>query len=136
MKTFYAELITPDKIFYKGEISALSVTLNDGAIEILAGHMPAVCELSPGKCVIKLADGTERIFGSNDGILNIKKDCVIVTSDFLEWEENIESAVAELEKRTEIERKRRKESFVEHQLGIYTLKRLCANLSKNKEINK
>jgi len=136
VKTFYAELITPDKSFFKGEISALFVTLNDGTIEILADHMPAICELSPGKCNLKLSDGTEKVFASNDGILNIKKDCVTITSDFLEWEEDIENAVAELEKRTEIEKIRRKKSFIEHQLGIYTLKRLCTNLSKHTELKK
>lgn len=132
MKTFFAELYTPDKKFFSGEIVSLSVTLPDGTIEVLGGHMPAICELAPGKCSMKFEDGKRRVFASSEGMLNIQRDCVSMTSVFLEWEEDLEKAIAEWEKRMAEEIERRKESFAEYQQGVINLRRLCINLSRKK----
>lgn len=135
MKTFKAELITPVKTFFEGEIVRLNVTASDGYMEILADHMPSLCEITSGKCEITLPDNTKRVFASDDGILNIQKNGIVVTSDLLEWEEDLENALKEKELHIEAEHKRRSESYREYKLGTVALERAFANLKINKTRN-
>lgn len=133
MKTFRVEMITPDKVFFEGDIIRLTAALNDGSIEILANHMPAICEIITGKCIMTLSDNTQRIFVSNDGIMNIGNNKVVITSDFLEWEEDLERVLNELKENMKQEHERRSQSFVEHRMSAIALERLFANLSIKKK---
>jgi F-type H+-transporting ATPase subunit epsilon len=135
MKNYNIELITPDKTLFKGEIISLVVETKDGLIQVLANHMNAVCNIAAGKCIITFPDNTKKNFASDDGILNIRKDKVIITSDFLEWEEDWEKALAEKEKHHQNELIRRKESFTEHRLGSVAIARAFANLKNQKTID-
>lgn len=133
MTAFLAEFITPDKVFLSQEILRLCLNLPDGAVEILAGHMPSIAEISAGECEITFTDNTRRKFYSKDGILNIGREKTIITSDFLEWEEDVEAVLLELEAQIALERARRQQSFREYRLGDVTLERLFANLTRNKD---
>lgn len=135
MKTFRVELITPDKILFNGDIVRLVVTLRDGGVEVLADHVPSLCDLTAGKCEITLPDNTRKVFASNDGILNIRKDKVVITSDLLEWEEDLEKALDVKEKHVKDEYERRKQSFAQHRLTSVALARAFANLRNNKPDN-
>lgn len=135
MNSFKIMLLTPEKIFFEGEIESITLNIHDGGIEILAGHMLALSDILPGICVLKLTDGTQKIFASNDGIINIGKDKVVVTSDFLEWEDDITKALNERAERAAAESKRRQESINEHRLGVVALQRAFANLKDQKTIN-
>lgn len=133
MTAFYAELITPDKYLYEGEIVSLAVNIEDGEIEILAGFLPSVSYLAAGKCKITLPNGEERSFVSVDGILDIKEGKAILTSSFLEWEENVEEALSIREKHIAEERKRRQESFHESRLTSVALTKALIKLAGIKQ---
>ena len=132
MKTFHVQLITPDKTLFEGEIIRLNVNFLDGQIEILGGHMSSLGEIAAGKCEITLPDDTRKVFASNDGILNISSNKVVLTSDLLEWEENLENAVKARESHISIEQERRRQSDIEHRLGSVALKRAFAKIRNEK----
>lgn len=134
MKTFYTELITPNKVLFKGDIIILKVSVPDGTLEVMSDHMPSICQLSTGKCTLTLPNGQKKHFGTDEGILNISGGNAILTSHFLEWEENFDKALAEMEKNIETEKKRRKQSYIEYQQSSINLKRLFVNL-KGKKYN-
>ncbi len=121
MNTFYAKLLTPDKTLFEGEVTSLTANIEDGGIEILANFQPSVCYLTAGKCKVTLPSGEELIFVSMDGILDVRANKAILTSSLLEWEENIEDALAIRQAHIEQERKRRQESFKESRLTSVAL---------------
>ncbi|HKL74106.1 MAG TPA: F0F1 ATP synthase subunit epsilon [Clostridia bacterium] len=123
MKPFYAELIAPDKVLFEGEIISLSVTALDGKVEILASHIPALCVMDTGKCKITLPDNSSKVFITEGGILNIKKDKVVITCDILEWEEDYEQALASRATHLESGSARRNQSYKEYKLGTVALRR-------------
>lgn len=133
MKTFFVELVAPNKVFFEGEVIRLSVSAIDGSMEVLAMHIPALCALKSGRCEITLPDNTKKAFITNDGLLNIGQQKTILTSDILEWEEDFEAYLLEREKQTESEISRRHESYKQYQLSSVELKRTLANMKSNKK---
>ena len=59
MTTFSLKIITPEKIFYDGEIVQIGLTTKEGNIGIMAGHVPYVANLVPSSLKIKEKDGEE-----------------------------------------------------------------------------
>ncbi|NLL55591.1 MAG: hypothetical protein GX242_00040 [Clostridiales bacterium] len=133
MKTFFVELISPNKIFFEGEVVALSVTAIDGGMEVLASHIPALCAIKSGQCQITLPDNTKKAFISNDGLLNIGREKTTLTSDILEWEEDLEAFLAQREEQVQREMLRRHESYKQYKLSNVALQRTFANLKNQKK---
>ena len=134
MKTFYVQLLTPEKTFFEGEIVRLNVALSDGGYEVLSDHMPSICKIIGGKCEFTLPDNSRKIFASNDGILNIGRDKVMLLSDLLEWEEDLKKAVNERINLISKEQQRRKQSDIENKLGLVALQRAFEYLKNDKPI--
>jgi F-type H+-transporting ATPase subunit epsilon len=123
-------MITPEKTLFQGKVQSLRVFVEDGSLEVLASHIPSIAYLMPGECRIVCENGERKTFVSSDGVLNIEKSEVILTSDFLEWEENLETALQEKQKRIAKEKERRTQSFVQNQLVALDLMRTLLNINK------
>lgn len=123
-------MITPEKILFQGKAQSIRVMVEDGSLEIWASHIPSVAYLVPGECRIILENGERRTFVSSDGVLNISRSGVSLTSDFLEWEENLEAALQEKQKRIASEKERRSESVVQNQLVALDLMRTLLHMNK------
>ncbi len=130
MKLFNLKMITPEKTLFQGKAQSIRVMVEDGSLEILASHIPSVAYLVPGECRIILENGERRTFVSSDGVLNISRSGVSLTSDFLEWEENLEAALQEKQKRIASEKERRSESVVQNQLVALDLMRTLLHMNK------
>ena len=130
MNSFDLELLTPDKVLFSGKAESLTVVQSDGKVQILANHMSCVGSITAGKCVIGLPNDEKRVFISGEGILRISNGKTVVTSDLLEWEENLAEALEKREKHLKSEMERRKESYLEYRLGTVALERIFANLDK------
>lgn len=135
MKPFKLQLLTPEKTLYKGEVTSLSVNLIDGGMQVLAGHLPSIVAVAPGKCSFNLLDNTQKIFASSSGVLNIKKDGVIMLCELLEWEEDVIKVLEEREQIISKEHLRRIQSDREYRLGLVALQRAFAYLKDKKGNN-
>jgi F-type H+-transporting ATPase subunit epsilon len=132
MKAFNLNLLTPDKTLFKGEVVRLNITLSDGGMEVLAGHLPSIVAVVPGKCSLTLPDKTERIFASSDGVLNITRDSVTLMCELLEWEEDVLKALKERERLVSQEHRRRIQSDKEYRLGLVSLQQAFSYLMDTK----
>lgn len=52
------EIVTPEKIAWKGEVDSIVLPAANGEVGILPGHIPYFMELVPGDCIV--TRGTER----------------------------------------------------------------------------
>ena len=51
------QLITPEKVFYSGDIAEVVVPGEDGEFGVLEGHAPTISTLKPGVVVIQTSEG-------------------------------------------------------------------------------
>jgi len=81
--TLLAEVITPDKIVYAGEVDMVVALTIDGEVGILPLHVPYVSALAPGVLRVKIGDEEEAIAISG-GFIEVKEDRVSVLADSAE----------------------------------------------------
>jgi len=80
MKTFQAEILTPERVILAGEVEALVLKGEYGYFGILAGHAPLIARLVPGKLKVKRAN-KEDVYQAGTGFVQIVKQRVSVLLD-------------------------------------------------------
>ena len=83
MNRLYLKVVTPDKLFFEGEIDMLVARTIEGDVGILLNHSPLVTILDIGRLVIK--DGDERkIAACAGGYIDVRNNNITVVSDACE----------------------------------------------------
>lgn len=60
MNQFVLDIITPQRKAFSEQVTSVSVSTPDGAIEVLANHEPLFTQLAPGE--VKIVSGTKEYF--------------------------------------------------------------------------
>ena len=84
-KTINLEIITPEKLFYKGEAEMVIVSTREGKEGFMANHAWACKLLAPGEVQIKEDGGAFRVGKLSGGYIDVKEKTVIF-ADTAEWE--------------------------------------------------
>jgi F-type H+-transporting ATPase subunit epsilon len=109
--TYKLIILSPEREFYTGEVSELIVGSTEGAIGILAKHMPLVTTLRPSISEIVEKDGKKLKAFTSSGILEVKGNEVTMLCDACEWPEEIDKKRAE-------EAKKRAEKRIDQKTGV------------------
>lgn len=88
-RLFRLEVISPDRVFYEGEVEMVEMRTSEGEIGIYKNHIPLTAILVPGVLKIK-EDGREKIAALHDGFVEIFGDHVTVLAESCEWPEEID----------------------------------------------
>ena len=120
MNKFYLEIITPEKVFFRGEVESVNIPSIGGACTVMAGHQPMVFATEPGTISIT-ADGQTREAFMSEGFIEVRPDETIAFSQAVEWPEDIDERRAE-------EMVRRNRSAAEYKLHRLALQRAFARL--------
>ncbi|HRR77811.1 MAG TPA: F0F1 ATP synthase subunit epsilon [Ruminococcus sp.] len=112
-KTFSLEIVTTDRIFYKGECEHLVITAIDGLLGILAGHEPLVTALPAGELKY-MVDGKWRYAAISDGFIQVMPDKSVILADSCELPEEIDIKRAEEARERAQEKMRQKQSIQEY----------------------
>jgi F-type H+-transporting ATPase subunit epsilon len=78
MKTLHADIVTPDRKVFSGEIQSIQLPGSEGSFEILFNHAPIVATLETGKIRIKTADGKIELIKGVGGVVEVSKNQVSV----------------------------------------------------------
>jgi len=73
----YLDIITPDKVLFSGEVSAVQLPGAQGSFEVLNGHAALISSLEEGKIRVKDSAGTQFIEVTG-GIVEVLKNTIIV----------------------------------------------------------
>lgn len=92
--TFKLQIISPDRIFFDGEVEMVELRTTEGDIGILKNHIPLTAVTVPGVLTIH-QNGSTRQAAVHDGFLEILKDKVIILAEACEWPEEIDVNRAE-----------------------------------------
>jgi len=69
--TVLLEIISPDKIFFSGQVRSIICPSEDGALGILPGHCPLIAHLKPGKVQVTDSGGKKEEFPIGGGFLQV-----------------------------------------------------------------
>jgi F-type H+-transporting ATPase subunit epsilon len=77
------EVLTPEKTLYKGEIYSIKVPGAKGAFTVLHNHAPIVSTLEKGQIKIESKGNKDEIIEITGGMIEVKKNKIIVLADQL-----------------------------------------------------
>lgn len=91
---FQLQIISPNRIFYDGQVSMVEMTTGDGEIGVYANHIPVTTTLVPG--VVKIhEEGEIKKAAVMAGFVVILKDKVTLMAEVAEWPDEIDVNRAE-----------------------------------------
>lgn len=89
------QLITPEKIIFKGEVEFVTVPTTTGVITVLPTHTPLVSAIASGELVLKTKEGQTH-FAVFSGVIDIRPGSVVnILVDRSERAEEIDVVRAE-----------------------------------------
>ena len=68
MKTFPLRVLAPERTFFDGACTSLTVPSIDGMYGLMAQHEDIVLAIVPGKLTLRDADGVEQIAAVSEGV--------------------------------------------------------------------
>lgn len=92
MNSVKLEIVTPSKLFYRGEVDLVIVTTLDGDEGFMAGHCWGCKLLDVGELWIQeagVAKSDWRVAAVSGGFIEIK-DSILIYTDSAEWAEDID----------------------------------------------
>ncbi len=75
------EIITPDKKIYSGEVRSVRVPGRKGSFQVLKDHAPIISTLEAGMVIIADDEGKEVKFEITGGVIEVKKNRIILLAD-------------------------------------------------------
>lgn len=102
VNNFKLRIITPDRVFYEGEVSMVEFNTTEGEIGVLPGHIPLTVIIKPGILTIH-EEEDEKIAALHAGFAEIVPDGITILAEIIEWPHEID------EKRAEAARERAEE---------------------------
>ena len=104
---FTLRIITPDRVFFEGQVSMVEFNTTEGEIGIYKKHVPTTVIISPGILPITGEEGVKEA-ALHAGFVAILQDEVVILAEIIEWPDEIDKARAESAKARAEERLRSK----------------------------
>ncbi len=104
---FTLRIITPDRVFYEGEVSMVEFNTTEGEIGVYKKHVPTTVIVSPGILTITEDGGTKEA-ALHAGFAEILQDEVVILAEIVEWPSEIDLERARAAKERAEERLRSK----------------------------
>ena len=121
------EIITPERIFFKGDVESVIIPTPDGYMSIQRMHEPMVVALNIGEMKLNI-DGKWKECTTSSGFAEIRPDETIIFSQAVEWPEEIDIRRAQEAKEEAEESLRQKQSYQEYMQSQVSLARAMVRL--------
>jgi F-type H+-transporting ATPase subunit epsilon len=88
---FNLAIVTPEKIFYEGEVASLTVPGSEGYLGTLTDHAPLITAITPGKATLK--DKSQQVIemAVSYGFFEISNNKATLLVDSAEYATDIDS---------------------------------------------
>jgi len=80
--TLRVRVVSPDRVVFEGEASALVAPAWDGLVGILPGHAPFLALVGSGELAVDLPGGGSETFYVAGGVLKVEKDLVTLLTEY------------------------------------------------------
>ncbi len=126
-KNFQLEIITPDRVFYKGEASMVEFTSVDGEMGVYKHHIPLTTVLAPG-IVTVTEPGGKKHAAVHAGFVQILGEKVTFLAEIAEWPDEIDVNRAQAAKARAEERLRSHSADIDVARAEIALKKALVRL--------
>ena len=93
-KNFQLRIITPDRVFYEGEVEMVEFNTTEGEIGVLPGHIPLPVIVKP--CILNITEVEgEKQAALHSGFAEILPERITILAEIIEWPEEIDEHRAE-----------------------------------------
>lgn len=98
MNTFYLEILSPDRIFYRGECKSIVIPISDGMLGIMANHSPLTAAIPQGELTFTKPSGEKVVCAIDNGMADVTDNRVrvlcesVVTPDEIDMEKERKEA--------------------------------------------
>ena len=130
MKTFRLEIMTPERVFYRGESVSLIVPITDGMLGIMANREPVTASLARGEAYYTKPDGEKILFSLSGGMIDVEINMVKVLCEYALLPEEID----EERERREIENARSELRKEQSKRDYAMSKLMLSNAIKNQDV--
>lgn len=90
MKPFHLEILTPKRVFYRGECISLIVPITDGMLGVMANRAPITASLTKGEAYYTKSDGEKILFSISGGMIDVENNTVKVLCEYALLPEEID----------------------------------------------
>lgn len=88
-KLFKLKIISPDRVFYEGDVSMVELATTEGEIGVYADHIPLTAVIQP--CVMNIhEEGGIKKAALHSGFIEILPQQVSILAEIAEWPEEID----------------------------------------------
>ncbi|MBR6477446.1 MAG: ATP synthase F1 subunit epsilon [Lachnospiraceae bacterium] len=93
-KGYQLRIVTPERVFYEGEVEMVEFNTTEGQIGVLPGHIPMTVIVKPGILVITTEEGTKEA-ALHAGFAEILPEKITILAEIIEWPDEIDEGRAE-----------------------------------------
>ena len=86
---FKLEVVSPDRVFYTGDVEMVEMNTTEGEIGVYPGHIPTTAIVAPGMLRIH-EEGEVKEAVLLEGIVKILGDGITILAEACEWPEEID----------------------------------------------
>lgn len=122
MSVFHLSVVTPERMFFDGDVERVTVRTVSGDVGILKGHAKYISALGIGKMRIKTESG-EKTAALAEGFIKVDGDKTLVLASACEWAEEIDLSRAKKAEERARELLQTAQSKSEHDVAELKLKR-------------
>ena len=92
---YQLSIVTPDRVFYEGDVVSLTAPGVAGYLGVLTGHAPLLTPLAVGKLSFRDSSGKTFLAALSGGFLEVSKKGAIILADSVEFPSEIDRARVE-----------------------------------------
>jgi len=93
-KGYQLRIVTPERVFYEGEVEMVEFNTTEGQIGVLPGHIPMTVIVAPGILTITEEEGSKEA-ALHAGFAEILPDKITILAEIIEWPDEIDAERAE-----------------------------------------
>ena len=131
---FNLKVITPNGMFYDGEVEMLNVKIAEGYVGILKDHVPLVSTVQISRMEIKTTEG-RRVVAISSGVIHVAKNGTKIITNAAEYKEDIDIKRAEQSKLRAEERLRKNDENIDIKRAEISLHRAVNRINIGTEQN-
>lgn len=128
MNTFQLEILTPQRVFFRGQCQSLIVPITDGMLGVMANRAPIMASLTSGEAYYTTPEGQKILFSISGGMIDVQENTVKVLCEYALLPEEIDEARERLEAESARAQLRKEQSKRDYLLSKIMLTNAINNL--------
>ena len=122
MSVFHLSVVTPDRMFFDGDVERVIVRTVSGDVGILKGHAKYISALGTGAMKVKTSS-EEKVAAISGGFIKVDEDKTLILASVCEWEDEIDLNRAKAAEQRARQLLQSAESGSQHDIAELKLKR-------------